>query len=168
MGKVNLRGAGGRSSWATKYSRGSALHRPDASRSLLSLVGGLSRLSVRRLGLAGGSVGRRRGSLKDSILPVILTSLGGGIGAVLLGTPWRPPTVFAPRGRILALPSLVETELLADGATGWSKNLVPPPPESLLLLVSVRYVALEPVTSCGQYCVDYNNGGPFHFERGWT
>ena len=129
---------------------------------------------MRRLGLAGGSVGRRRGSLKDSILPVILTSLGGGIGAVLLGTPWRPATapigrqVFAPRGRILALPSLVETELLADGGTGWSKNLVPPPPESLVLLVSVRYVALEPVTSCGQYCVDYFNGGPSHFERGWT
>ena len=127
---------------------------------------------MRRLGLAGGSVGRRRGSLKDSILPVILTSLGGGIGAVLLETPWRPATapigrqVFAPRGRILALPSLVETELLADGGTGWSKNLVPPPPESLVLLVSVRYVALEPVTSCGQYCVDYDNGGPFHFERG--
>ena len=127
---------------------------------------------MRRLGLAGGSVGRRRGSLKDSILPVILTSLGGGIGAVLLGTPWRPPTapigrqVFAPRGRILALPSLVETELLADGGTGWSKNLVPPPPESLVLLVSVRYVALEPVTSCGQYCVDYDVGGPFDFEKG--
>ena len=66
----------------------------------------------------------------------------------------------------MALLSLVETELLADGGTGWSKNLVPPPPESLVLLVSVRYVALEPVTSCGQYCVDYDVGGPFHFEIG--
>ena len=160
---TDLRGAGGLSSWATKYSRGSALHLPEvASRSLLSRAGGRSRLSVRRLGLVGGLFGNTKGSLKDSLLdPVILISLGGGGGAALLEAPtapiWSPltgpswSTAFAPMeegsltGATLGPGGSLET--LVKGAGG-SKKVDFDPTASFPLLASVRYVDLEPVTSC--------------------